>query len=154
EDTGLFAKAEPFRRAEVEAAKKQHGRGDTQTVAALSNLGVNLLRQKKYAEAEPVVREGLGVYEVHGPDKWGRVNTQSLLGEALLGQEKYEAAESLLKEGYAGLKEREPKIPEQLRRPRLTAALERLVRLYEAWGHPDQAADWKKQLDAYKAGEK
>jgi hypothetical protein len=37
-------------------------------------------------------------------------------------------------------------------RPNLTAARERLVRLYEATGRPDEAAKWRQQLEATKAG--
>ena len=32
---------------------------------------------------------------------------------------------------------------------RVTESLERLVQLYEAWGKPAQAAEWKKKLAAF-----
>ena len=52
------------------------------------------------------------------------------------------------------MNEREAKIPAQ-GKPRLTEALERLVQLYDAWGKPDQAAEWRAKLpDAAKAEEK
>ena len=57
-------------------------------------------------------------------------------------------AEPLLLRGFDGLKKRAGSIPPNLRGPRLTAAAERLVRYYEATGKPDEAAKWKKELDA------
>ena len=47
--------------------------------------------------------------------------------------------------GYDGLKAREAKIPAESRL-RANDAAERIVRLYEAWGKPDQAAVWKRKL--------
>jgi outer membrane protein assembly factor BamD (BamD/ComL family) len=48
---------------------------------------------------------------------------------------------------------REAKIPPQSK-VRLTEALQRLVQLYDAWGKPDEAARWRKELDAAKANER
>lgn len=53
--------------------------------------------------------------------------------------------EPLLLSGYQGLKQHEAEIPANGER-NLTNALERLVQFYVATGHPDQAAEWKKQL--------
>ena len=49
--------------------------------------------------------------------------------------------------GYEGLKQREDVDP-AAEKPRLTRALERLVRLYDAWGKQDEATRWRKQLAA------
>jgi hypothetical protein len=73
-----------------------------------------------------------------------------LLGEALLEQKKYAEAEPLLLEGYEGMKTREAQIPPESR-SRRTRALERLVRLYEAWGKKDKEARWQKALEAAEA---
>jgi hypothetical protein len=45
------------------------------------------------------------------------------------------------------------KIPPQAK-VRLTEALERLVRLYDAWGKADEAAKWKKAIADAKVAEK
>ena len=79
------------------------------------------------------------------PEAWSRFNTMSLLGEALLGQGRHAEAEPLVVSGYEGLKAREASIPPQAR-SRLDEAAERVVRLYEAWGKPAQAAAWKAKL--------
>src|SRR5207302_1359794 len=57
-------------------------------------------------------------------------------------------AEPLLLQGYEGMKQREAKIPVNVRQVRLTEALERLVQLYDAWDKKDQAVEWRTQLIA------
>jgi hypothetical protein len=113
-------------------------------------LGLNLLRQKKHADAEKALREGLAIREQKEPDAWTTFNTQSQLGEALLGQQRYDDAEPLLRAGYEGLKQRQARIPPQ-GQVRLGEALQRLVQLYDAWGKPDEAARWRKELNAVQA---
>jgi hypothetical protein len=49
------------------------------------------------------------------------------------------------------MKKREANIPDA-GKVRLTEALERLVRLYEATGQKDRAAAWRKKLEERKAG--
>jgi tetratricopeptide (TPR) repeat protein len=133
----------------LESNRRVHGPGHPEVAGALAQLGRNLLRQGKYAEAEPLLRESLAVRREKAPDDWRTFNTQSLLGGALLGRERYAEAEPLLRQGYEGMKRREAQIPTD-GRPRLTEALERLVRLYEAWGKPDEAARWRKELGAHR----
>ena len=79
------------------------------------------------------------------PDDWSRFNTMSQLGGSLLGQGRYAEAEPLVVPGYEGMKAREAKIPAP-GKPRLAEAAVRVVRLYEAWGKPEQAAAWKAKL--------
>jgi hypothetical protein len=52
------------------------------------------------------------------------------------------------------MKQVENKIPVPNMLP-LSEAMERLVQLFDAWDKPDQAARWRKELEAYKkpAGE-
>jgi eukaryotic-like serine/threonine-protein kinase len=102
-----------------------------------------------------VLREGLAIQEKKQPDAWTTFNTQSILGVALLVQKKYADAEPLLRKGYEGLKQRAAQIPPQSKQVCLTRALERLVRLYDAWDRPEEAARWRKELEARtKAAEK
>ena len=68
-----------------------------------------------------------------------------MLGGALLGQKRYAEAEPLLVSGYDGMKRLEATIPPQ-GRDRLTEALQRLVRLYEATNKPAEAARWRATL--------
>jgi hypothetical protein len=70
-----------------------------------------------------------------------------------LGQKKYQGAEPLLLAGYEGMKKQEAKIPAQ-GKIRLTEVLERLVQLYEATDKKDDAAKWRKELEASKAAQR
>jgi tetratricopeptide (TPR) repeat protein len=147
-----FGKAEPLYRAFVEQARKQYGTDDPRTAGALAYLGLNLLRQSKHAAAEKALRDCLAVLEKKAPDAWTTFNIRSMLGEAVLGQRRYADAEALLRTGYGGMKEREGKIPPK-DKVYLTEALQRLVRLYDAWDKPDEAARWRKELDPGKPKE-
>ena len=73
-----------------------------------------------------------------------------MLGAALMGQKKYADAEPLLLRGYEGMKQREDKIPAQVRSRFLSEALERLGQIYDATNNPDEAAKYRKELEAHK----
>jgi tetratricopeptide (TPR) repeat protein len=94
--------------------------------------------------------ECLAMRQRSAPDAWTTFNTRSLYGAALLGQKKYAEAEPLLLKGYEGMKQREKTIPPQ-GKVRLIEALERLVQLYHATGKKEEAAKWRKELEAVKA---
>jgi tetratricopeptide (TPR) repeat protein len=147
---GQFAKAEPLYRSFVAQAQNQFGAGDPRISAAQAQLGLNLLRQKKYTDAEPLLRDCLKVRQQKQPDAWTTFNTQSMLGGSLLGQKEYDEAESLLLQGYEGMKQRQAQIPKAAH-ARLSEAVERLVELYDAWGRPEDAARWRKELEMLKA---
>jgi hypothetical protein len=93
------------------------------------------------------LRSCLKFREEKQPDRWTTFHTQLLLGSSLLGQQRYADAEPLLLAGYKGLDQRRAQVPVQ-DQGLLLAALERLVQLYEATGHEEQAAAWRTRLDA------
>ncbi len=115
----------------------------------LAQVSLDVLQQKQWAEAEPLLRECLAIRQKSERDAWTTFHTQSLLGAALLGQKKYADAEPPLFQGYEGMKQREKTIP-PLAKIRLTEALDRLVQLYEALEKKDEAAKWRKEWDALK----
>jgi serine/threonine protein kinase/tetratricopeptide (TPR) repeat protein len=140
--TGEFAKAEPFYREFLTQATKQFGADDLRTGAQIAQLAFNLLQQRKFDEAQPLLRDCLALREKKQPDDWTTFNTRSMLGACLVGQKKYADAEPLLLAGYDGMKKRQDKIPPQ-GTIRLGEAKDRLVQLYEAWGKPQKAAEWR-----------
>ena len=152
-----FAKAEPLHREALQKAQDQFGISDPRTAGPLAMLGLNLLMQQNYADAEPLLRECLALREESEPDAWTLFNTKSMLGGCLLGEKKYAEAETLLLEGYEGMKQREAQIP-PVGKIRLHETLDRLVQLYDDWGKPDESehwlADFKKtiELDPNNAG--
>jgi hypothetical protein len=93
-----------------------------------------------------LLRECLTIREKATPDDWSRFHAMSLLGGALLGQGQYAAAEPLLVQGHQEMMVRRARIP-AFSKPRLPEAAEGIVRLYQAWGKPDKAAEWKSQLE-------
>jgi hypothetical protein len=68
-----------------------------------------------------------------------------LLGASLLGQRKYAAAEPLLLEGYQGMLERKDRIGVPFWYHLNRARDWIVVQLYEAWGMPEIAAEWRKR---------
>src|SRR5439155_22948964 len=74
-----------------------------------------LERQGKLADAEPLARECLAIYEAKNTDYWRVFEARSLLGATLLAQKKYADAEPLLLSGYEGMKQREDKAPKAIR---------------------------------------
>jgi eukaryotic-like serine/threonine-protein kinase len=69
------------------------------------------------------------------------------VGADLAGQKRYAEAEPLLLAGYQGTTARKDRIDAALDLDgyHLGRAREWLVQLYQAWGKPDKAAEWRKE---------
>ena len=145
---GKSADAMALVKVQLASARESLPATSPQLAAVLAQSGSALLELKAWADAEPILRECLAIREKKEPDDWRTFSTRSMLGGALLGQEKYSDAEPLLVHGYEGMKQRVAKIPANSK-VRLTEALERLVRLYEATGETDKVAEWKKKLTEF-----
>ena len=145
EAQGRHAHAEPLLRGGLERAREDFGSADPRTAGPMAQLGLSLLQQHKWFAAEPILRECLAIREKAQPDDWLTFNTRSMLGASLAGQDKYAAAEPLIVSGYEGMKAREITIP-VTEKPRLVAAANRIVHLYEAWGKKDAEAEWRNSL--------
>jgi tetratricopeptide (TPR) repeat protein len=149
---GKHAAAEPLIRERVELVKKNFGVETAQYVAALTDLTQNQLAQRNWVAAEQLAHECLVICEKILPDRWMTFEAKSLLGAALLGQKKYADAEPLLLKGYEGMKDREARIPKQVK-PRIPDALDRLIDLYNATNKPDEAQRWQAERARYGAKE-
>jgi hypothetical protein len=108
-------------------------------------LGQSYLKLHRYTEAEALLRECLAVPEEIKDEAWVRSVTRSQLGGAMLGRKQYSEAEPLLLSGYEGMRTEEARIPAS-RKSELREAAERVVQLYEAWGKPEKAAEWRAKL--------
>jgi tetratricopeptide (TPR) repeat protein len=151
---GRTAEGSALARANLEEARKALPADSPQLATGLATTGSALLDLKAWADAETALRACLAIREKKEPAAWTTFNTRSLLGAALLGQKKYPEAEPHLLQGYEGLK-REAKMTPLNKQVRSREALERLVRLYDGWGRPKEAAKWRKELQARtKAAEK
>jgi hypothetical protein len=121
--------------------------------------------QGRYNEAEPLLRDCLGVRDKKQPENWRRYSTMSLLGATLAGQAKaaqatdaqnaetlFAEAEPLLVEGYEGMQQREATIAAR-HKEKLSTGLQRVTELYDAWGKPEQESEWKKKMETNSAPE-
>ena len=122
--------------------KREAGPDSWRYAFALASTGWCLLQEQRWAEAESVVREALGLREAKEPDAWTTGNARSLLGWVLLGQKRYAEAEPLLRTGYEGMKRRKDEIFHRWKR-RMPEDLDRLIELAEATGKPDEAKAWR-----------
>jgi tetratricopeptide (TPR) repeat protein len=120
------------------------------TSEAQVQLGLHLLRQERFTDAETILRECLAICDRMEPNAWRTFHTKSLLGGALLLQKKYTEAELMLDAGYKGLKADEQSIPPQAKSS-ISDAIQRLVDLYDVTDKPNEAAKWRKELEAAKA---
>jgi hypothetical protein len=148
ERMGRFAEAEVWRRKWLAAIEERDGSDSAARAGALLELGANLLEQKKYADAAPILHDSLTLLKKWQPDGWAAFHAQSLLGGALAGQRAFADAEPRLLAGYEGLKAREHDISAH-NRFRVHEALARVVQLYDAWGKPEKAAFWRKRTNDF-----
>ncbi len=129
----------------VPAAAKMFGPGHPNTIRVTNRLSGLYEQAGRWADGESLYRESLAVFEAKQPDHWGTFQARSLRGACLAGLKQYDKAEPLIVSGYEGMKSREASIP-PADRPRLAEAAARVVRLYEGWGKPEKAEDWRRKL--------
>jgi hypothetical protein len=95
----------------LEGRRRLLGSDHRDTIDARIQLSWIRILQKKYADAEPLLREALTGSEKTIPDSWLRYYSQSMLGVSLAGQQRYAEAESMLLSGYQGMLRRQATIP-------------------------------------------
>ncbi|MHB1421816.1 MAG: tetratricopeptide repeat protein [Gemmataceae bacterium] len=154
EKTEQLAKAEPLYRDALEQAQLQFGSDDPRTENALTQMGQNLLKQKKFKDAEAPLRQCLKIREKEPADVWSIFTASSMLGDALIGQKKYAEAEPLLLRSYEGVRKHPDSVPPANRPSWLNEVLERLARLYDDWGKKEKAAYCRKKLQEIKTERK
>jgi eukaryotic-like serine/threonine-protein kinase len=103
-----------------------------------TNFGLTLTRIGKAVEGEHYLRDVLSIRKkILSSDDLLIPYTESALGECLTAQGRFAEAEPLLLRGYEKLKS---KLDAKDRR--VIEARQRLLRLYQAWGKPQQAANY------------
>ena len=144
---GQWNKALPLFEQSLQMSRETFGVDQPQVANIAMLVARGFMRQGDYVAAEPLLRECLAIEQRREPERWTTFNTQSVLGESLLRQQQYTEAEPLLVQGYEGMKQREASIPPQDKRL-LVRALERLVTLYESLEKSEEAAKWRRELEA------
>jgi tetratricopeptide (TPR) repeat protein/predicted Ser/Thr protein kinase len=140
---GKYAQAEPIFTKVLEVRRRVLGEAHPNTLDTIQDLAVLYQDLGKYAQAEVLAREALKNREKI--DTWERYNCESILGASLAGQTKYAQAEPLLFSGYEGMLRLESTIP-AAGRIKLKQAGKRIIQLYQDWGKPEKAAEWRQKL--------
>jgi eukaryotic-like serine/threonine-protein kinase len=105
-------------------------------------LASALMAEKKFAAAEPLLRDWLKYCPKLSPAWWREYYVSTLLGECLLAQKKYAEAEPLLVKGYEGMKKERKVVPAQ-NASRLPKTLDLLIELSTATNKPDDLKKWR-----------
>ena len=146
---GKYAQAEDLYTQTLAERKKRPGPDNPETLDNMADLALTYQAQGKFASSEALAREAVERDREKQPEDWQRFFAESLLGASLAGQKKYAEAEPLLLAGYQGMNARKDKIavPDNYH---LERAGEWLAQLYQAWGKPQKAAEWRQQLQQTK----
>lgn len=108
-------------------------------------LGQCRLMLRNYAGAEESLRDALAIFEKRQASAENRHETESMLGAALAGQKKNDEAESLLVRSATALKAGAGNSSSASRKL-ATAAVQRVIDLYESCDRHDDAAPWRTEL--------
>ncbi|MFO0846568.1 MAG: serine/threonine-protein kinase [Gemmataceae bacterium] len=124
--------------------RKHDDSGGVETASTLCWLARNLLLQERFAEAEPIAREAIAIYEKERPEDPMRFYFVSILGAVLWGQHNYTEAEPLLLRGYEGMQSREALLQAIWKR-RMGEAGQRVVHFYEVTNQLKKARAWREK---------
>lgn len=144
---GKYSRAESLNREVLALRQRVLGREHAGTLRTAYYLALTVYSENKYAEAEALLRPSLAIYEKNMADSWERFRSQSLLGATLAREGKYADAEPLLLDGVGGMLQRESSIP-WYGKSDPERARGYLVSLYQAWGEPQKASEWRRKLQA------
>ena len=126
----------------------RHMAGFEQSAADVSELlGQNLTKQRKYPQAEVLLRQALATREKGDRDDWSLFRAQAFLGGCLAGSGRYAEAEPLLLGGYEGMRQRAARMPAKQKKW-IRSAGEEIVDLYSRWSKPELAAQWRTKLQS------
>jgi serine/threonine protein kinase/tetratricopeptide (TPR) repeat protein len=142
---GMYPQAEALFFMALQGRRHTLGGGHPDTLASIGDLGSVYVSEGRYAEAEPLLREAANRFEKAASDDWERYRVECALGMSLAGQKQYGQAEPLLVDGYQKMMERKAPIPAD-GRFELAQAGEGIVRLYQNWGKPEKANEWRQKL--------
>jgi serine/threonine-protein kinase len=133
-----YARAEAEAKRALEINRQRYGPDDARTVIMLGLLIKTLIIAGRPAHAPPHLREAIEKFQA-APDRskgqWG--SAAGILGECMTLLKRYDEAERLLIENYTSFQACVEKCQDKVE------ARRRLVKLYDAWGKPEQAARFR-----------
>jgi tetratricopeptide (TPR) repeat protein len=139
---GKYELAEKYDAQALAGLRQRLGPENPKTMMSEADLAEAYVAEGKFAESEPLAREAEAFQLRTQPDNWQLFWAESLLGASLAGEKNYVEAEPLLLEGYRGMVERKDRMPVPKLRD-LDSAHKWIVEMYEAWGKPQKAAEWR-----------
>jgi eukaryotic-like serine/threonine-protein kinase len=145
-DSGKYAEAGAVVERRLNSARKTLGEEHLTTAANRITLGRIRILERKYVEAESMLRLAVATYAKASPNVWNRYNSERLLGMALGAQRKHSEAEQRLRSGYDGMTailQRDSTAPTASRRLAMEETRQSLAALYTTWGKPEEAAKWR-----------
>jgi tetratricopeptide (TPR) repeat protein/tRNA A-37 threonylcarbamoyl transferase component Bud32 len=143
-DQGHVERAVALGREAIVTRRRIYPAGHPVIAPALTDLGHGLVLLKRFDEAEAPLSESVSIFAGSQPSfphypAW----CKCWYGASLAGQHRYAKAEPHLLAAEKGLREARSTPPRHYRQ-----AVEQLVKLYEAWGKPEEAARWRTELTA------
>ena len=139
---GEGGETESVARSAVEGYGELDGDWRFYEALARRTLGHALVEAGRPEQAEPLLRECIETLKELNRRIYSSI-AESILGQCLTAQQRFAEAEPLLLGSYRTLSDFYPPTWYEVR-----AALKRIVALYDAWGEPAMAAQWRTQLDA------
>jgi eukaryotic-like serine/threonine-protein kinase len=141
-EKGDYSEAENLSGEAVAMARKLLGDGHPEVAVYLVTNVETLCRTQKPADGEPLARQSLAIFKKALPAGHPYIAVaESGLGGCLTLSRRYMEAEALVLGSYPVI---EAKMG--VRSPETRKARERIVALYDAWGKPDKAAEYRSQL--------
>jgi serine/threonine protein kinase/tetratricopeptide (TPR) repeat protein len=136
---GDLDQAESLFREIIEIDRKNLGDFHPYVAGDMRSLAAVLMSKGDHKSAEEYLRQGLAIQRKTFPEKnWQIATTKLLVGACLVQQGRFREAESLLLEAL-------PLIQQNFgpTHRRTKAAIQEIIKLYEAWGKPEKAAEYK-----------
>jgi non-specific serine/threonine protein kinase/serine/threonine-protein kinase len=139
-DSKKYPEAEEMFRQVISMERKFYGDEHPAIARGLINLAALLERAGNLDEAEQIYREGMEIRsQICSENHWETATAKNLLGGCLTKSGDFSQAEKLLLESFEIIKNQFG-----VDHPRTRSARRRVISLYEAWGKPDKAAEYKK----------
>ncbi len=110
------------------------------------------LAQKMTGDLDRAIETQREAVALLPPGDWQRrAEFGTTLADFLAEAGRFAEAEPLLLDGYAKSRQNPQNLLLKAQEVRLREALERIVKLYESWGKPDEAATWRAKFEAEQA---
>ncbi len=144
QEAGRLDEAGPLYEEALSIYRRAYGEDNLFVLSIQFSQAMLLRRRGNYEQALPILEEALEQYQAlfSSEDHPRLADARRELGACLTALGRHDEAEQHLLRSYAAYKKADNL------KPRQRAALEHLVALYDAWGRPAQAAEYRTLLAA------